>query len=1141
MAKTREYMDYLDEMIEIAPANSQEEYQAAEKIAAVMGDHGLEPSIEEFDAHPGGKLMPAFVTIVMFIALVAAGLTEDAVRVITLVLAIACVAILLARHFVRNVFEDFGPSVRSQNVVAVHRAEGEQVVKGARPIVIVAHYDTPRESFLRKGPLAQSQAALLRASVPCTIVVAVVLLFQIMLFLPGVIRTFAWVIGILAALPLVFLAIAAIYDNSAPCTIGANDNKSSVAALLSVLSKVRPGEDRVSDARTEGKSRQRASDRAAQRMEDARPQRIEIVEEVKGVRHGEAIMRALGIIPETCELVYEEPKVRVVEEAVQPMPVAAPKAVVTVEEAHDAEATDSEKVDEYDYDVEDEAYEEESYDEEPYEDEYEDEESYDEEMEEDYEAEYEDEDADWEGEEEQVAEQIEPAQESAALEDDREDADEEDYDEEEEGYEEDVDDDSDVEDEEGYEEEFDEDFDEDYEEDLGEEDEVSVLSSVLAKIRGFFSAIAAWFSELFARIRERIASKKEEADSSSDDIDEDDEDESIEFGDWIDDSEDLGEYEEEYEENSEPESDDYEGEDIPSESEGAALEDYEQELDESEYDEYEPYQDEVDEGEAAEDERQEDGLGEDLGSEITSEDVPVVIEDDESSQATYLSEEDLEWDDYYAEDEFDSDEVEPYEEEEEAVDELDAETEATELDDEAFEELEDDDNEWFDLEEEEPEDLASDEEDAESDRPTLGQRIKGFFSGFGKAASDQEDELYDDYLEDESYEEEVIEEYAEEDGEWLEDEFEDEDPVEEEYEVLDEHEDLDEYEETVEDELVERPSDPNELHFDREEDEDIVPRDTTGLDTISDSYDLYGSKDAETHVVYEKPVPVDDPNWGVSSYQPARPAINIARRAALFDLPDPSSRFIDPLADDEDDVDYEYEYEYDGVQEEDDRVVDEDVESTEPASDEDSVDDGQSFWSDAAPNVRGDWKGGAAVRSDLRGQRESDGDPIVIDADDLQDAILEMGDEFLVAHDIWFVATGGSSYDHAGIKAFLNEHRRDIRGAFLVNLESIGAGELSVIVNEGLHQPRRADRRLVRMIRTIAEDLHISLDTAIYDWDECESASCMRSRIRSVSIMGMDDNNLPAYSHTSSDIPDNVDPRQVSSVVRIITELIRRS
>jgi hypothetical protein len=261
----------------------------------------------------------------------------------------------------------------------------------------------------------------------------------------------------------------------------------------------------------------------------------------------------------------------------------------------------------------------------------------------------------------------------------------------------------------------------------------------------------------------------------------------------------------------------------------------------------------------------------------------------------------------------------------------------------------------------------------------------------------------------------------------------------------------------------------------------------------------------------------------------------------LFDLPDPSSRFIDPLADDEDDVDYEYEYEYDGVQEEDDRVVDEDVESTEPASDEDSVDDGQSFWSDAAPNVRGDWKGGAAVRSDLRGQRESDGDPIVIDADDLQDAILEMGDEFLVAHDIWFVATGGSSYDHAGIKAFLNEHRRDIRGAFLVNLESIGAGELSVIVNEGLHQPRRADRRLVRMIRTIAEDLHISLDTAIYDWDECESASCMRSRIRSVSIMGMDDNNLPAYSHTSSDIPDNVDPRQVSSVVRIITELIRRS
>ena len=179
------------------------------------------------------------------------------------------------------------------------------------------------------------------------------------------------------------------------------------------------------------------------------------------------------------------------------------------------------------------------------------------------------------------------------------------------------------------------------------------------------------------------------------------------------------------------------------------------------------------------------------------------------------------------------------------------------------------------------------------------------------------------------------------------------------------------------------------------------------------------------------------------------------------------------------------------------------------------------------------------MRSDLRDQ-DSD-EPLVIDEEDLQDAMLELGDEFLMAHDIWFVATGASSLDHAGIKAFVEAHKRDVRGSFVINLESVGAGALTVLTQEGLRNPRKADRRLVRMLTDIAQDLHISLDSLAYNWDETESASTMRSRLRSVSIMGLDDNNLPAYSHTLNDMPENVDPSQVSSVVRLVTELIRRS
>ena len=49
MAKTREYMDYLDEHIGIAPANSQEELQAAQAQALAANN----TNEEEPDNDPG--------------------------------------------------------------------------------------------------------------------------------------------------------------------------------------------------------------------------------------------------------------------------------------------------------------------------------------------------------------------------------------------------------------------------------------------------------------------------------------------------------------------------------------------------------------------------------------------------------------------------------------------------------------------------------------------------------------------------------------------------------------------------------------------------------------------------------------------------------------------------------------------------------------------------------------------------------------------------------------------------------------------------------------------------------------------------------------------------------------------------------
>ncbi len=72
------------------------------------------------------------------------------------------------------------------------------------------------------------------------------------------------------------------------------------------------------------------------------------------------------------------------------------------------------------------------------------------------------------------------------------------------------------------------------------------------------------------------------------------------------------------------------------------------------------------------------------------------------------------------------------------------------------------------------------------------------------------------------------------------------------------------------------------------------------------------------------------------------------------------------------------------------------------------------------------WKGGA---TGVPGTGE----------DELRDAITSMGDDELLGHDIWFVATGASECGNAGMNAFLDTHRDKLRGVFLINLECVGS------------------------------------------------------------------------------------------------------
>lgn len=173
------------------------------------------------------------------------------------------------------------------------------------------------------------------------------------------------------------------------------------------------------------------------------------------------------------------------------------------------------------------------------------------------------------------------------------------------------------------------------------------------------------------------------------------------------------------------------------------------------------------------------------------------------------------------------------------------------------------------------------------------------------------------------------------------------------------------------------------------------------------------------------------------------------------------------------------------------------------------------------------WKGGAT---------SSDG----ASAEDMLSAVASMGDDELLGHDIWFVATGASDCDGAGMRAFLASHRDKLRGVFFINLESIGAGRLSVVTVEGEQQLFRGDRRIMNLVSKVCKSFHVDCGAFEMPYAKTDASSALEASRRALTIAGVDGPRL-ACARTEDDLPYNVNPTNIATVSEVVTEVIRRS
>ena len=218
----------------------------------------------------------------------------------------------------------------------------------------------------------------------------------------------------------------------------------------------------------------------------------------------------------------------------------------------------------------------------------------------------------------------------------------------------------------------------------------------------------------------------------------------------------------------------------------------------------------------------------------------------------------------------------------------------------------------------------------------------------------------------------------------------------------------------------------------------------------------------------------------------------------------------------------------------------------------DDYDEYDDFGEEEEPAPRGGrrWEGGGFSRMrlghvDMRSGEGAD-EPVVVEgtseevreqpADELDSILHFRNPDF--ATEIWFVALGSEQGFHDGIEAFMDAHRNELRGAMIIDVEALGAGELSVIQEEGRYRRVKTSSRLKRYVQKTSASTGITPGIVSLKYTDSSASIALKGGMQAVHLAGIE-NGMPAYSGGSDDVLENIDEDTLEANIDYLLELVR--
>ncbi len=140
--------------------------------------------------------------------------------------------------------------------------------------------------------------------------------------------------------------------------------------------------------------------------------------------------------------------------------------------------------------------------------------------------------------------------------------------------------------------------------------------------------------------------------------------------------------------------------------------------------------------------------------------------------------------------------------------------------------------------------------------------------------------------------------------------------------------------------------------------------------------------------------------------------------------------------------------------------------------------------------------------------------------------------------EVWFVALGSELAGNGGMKAFMAAHEVELKGALIVELEALGAGELTLIDKEGTYVPKKASSRMKRLVRKAGQATGLKVPEATMEWRNSASAYALKHGQQALYLAGMD-GRKPAFFAEEDDVIENIDNDMLALNSDFVMEVLK--